>query len=161
VRPAARSLALLLLVASTIGCDRATKRLATAELRGRPARSYLGGTLRLDYVENPGAFLGLGSTLPAWLRWWVLTAGTAVAFAALLWTQRKGGFGVAGRLGLSLVLAGGISNFWDRARDGTVVDFLNVGFGPVRTGIFNVADVAITAGVLLVVMATWRPIRTP
>ena len=153
-KPLARGAALLLLVATTIGCDRATKLLAAAELRGRPARAYLGGTLRLHYVENPGAFLGLGSSLPASLRWWLLTAGTAAAFAALVWTQRRVDFGATGRVGLSLVLAGGISNFWDRARDGAVVDFLNVGVGPVRTGIFNVADMAITLGVLLVLVAT-------
>ena len=54
-------------------------------------------------------------------------------------------------VGLSLFVAGGASNWIDRVIRGSVVDFINVGIGPLRTGIFNVADVAIMlgAGVLL------------
>jgi signal peptidase II len=165
-RPPAQALpvlALLLLAASTIGCDRFTKRLATAELRGSPARSFLGDTLRLTYTENEGAFLGLGSGLPPSVRFWVLTGGAAVALGALLWMPRRTRLGPAGWVGLSLVLAGGFSNFWDRFHHGAVVDFLNLGVGPLRTGIFNVADMAITLGVVLVVMAArWpEPPRAP
>ncbi len=153
-----RRLALLALIVSTIGCDRLTKRLATAELRHAPARSFLGDTVRLTYAENEGAFLGLGSSLPPALRFWLLSAGSAAALVGLLWLPRTR-LGLAGRMGLSLVLAGGASNLWDRAREGAVVDFLNLGVGPLRTGIFNVADVAITAGVLLVLLAGHRAER--
>jgi len=55
-------------------------------------------------------------------------------------------------LGLALVFAGGASNLVDRIVRGSAVDFLNVGVGPLRTGIFNVADVAITLGVVLLVL---------
>ena len=59
---------------------------------------------------------------------------------------------------LALVLAGGFSNLMDRfLNDGYVVDFISLGAGPIRTGIFNVADVAITAGaLLLLVQKNWR-----
>jgi 2-iminobutanoate/2-iminopropanoate deaminase len=49
-------------------------------------------------------------------------------------------------LGLALFVAGGVSNWIDRVTQGRVVDFLNVGVGPVRTGVFNVADLAIMVG---------------
>src|SRR5207249_7753307 len=50
------------------------------------------------------------------------------------------------------ILGGGLSNLLDRvAYGGYVVDFINLGIGSLRTGIFNAADVAITVGVLLVV----------
>jgi signal peptidase II len=53
-----------------------------------------------------------------------------------------------------LVIGGGMSNFIDRLLyGGYVVDFLNVGIGSVRTGIFNVADVFIVTGVLLLVFS--------
>lgn len=52
----------------------------------------------------------------------------------------------ANRFGLALFVAGGVSNWVDRVADCRVVDFLNVGVGPIRTGIFNVADVAILVG---------------
>ena len=51
---------------------------------------------------------------------------------------------------LSLIAGGGLSNLVDRlAHHGHVIDFLNVGLGPVRTGIFNLADLAITVGTVL------------
>jgi signal peptidase II len=58
--------------------------------------------------------------------------------------------------GVGLFAAGGASNWVDRVARGSVVDFLNVGLGPLRTGIFNVADVAIMAGVAILVLAEWR-----
>ena len=54
-------------------------------------------------------------------------------------------------IGLALFIAGGVSNWIDRAVRGSVVDFLNVGIGPIRTGVFNVADMAIMLGAAIVV----------
>jgi len=62
---------------------------------------------------------------------------------------------------LCLFAAGGASNWADRLVRGSVVDFLNVGFGPVRTGIFNVADVAVMAGACLLLFSQVRADRTP
>ena len=54
---------------------------------------------------------------------------------------------------MALVVGGGLGNLVDRVmREGAVVDFLNVGIGPVRTGIFNMADVFIVAGVSFLVL---------
>ena len=55
-------------------------------------------------------------------------------------------------LGAALIVSGGAPNWIDRVATGSVIDFLNVGIGPLRTGIFNVADVAILGGVGLVVL---------
>ncbi len=58
---------------------------------------------------------------------------------------------------VALILAGGMGNLIDRVlQDGVVVDFINVGIGPVRTGIFNVADVAITSGVIILLAESMR-----
>jgi signal peptidase II len=57
-------------------------------------------------------------------------------------------------ISLTLIFSGGISNFYDRAsNNGAVIDFLNVGIGSLRTGIFNVADMAIMLGVFLLLFA--------
>jgi signal peptidase II len=57
---------------------------------------------------------------------------------------------------IALIVGGGVSNLIDRLRyGGYVVDFLNVGIGPVRTGIFNVADMAIMLGVVLWLFGDW------
>jgi signal peptidase II len=59
-------------------------------------------------------------------------------------------------VGLALFVAGGISNWIDRATNGSVVDFLNIGVGWLRTGVFNVADVAIMLGAGIFVLAELR-----
>jgi signal peptidase II len=133
---------------SCIGCDQWTKSLATEHLRQAPAMSFLGDTLRIQYAENPGAFLGAGSRLPASTRFAILVVVNAVflaLIAGLVLVKRPAGRGQ--HLAIVLLLAGGIGNLIDRLfHNGLVIDFLNVGIGPVRTGIFNVADMAIMGG---------------
>jgi signal peptidase II len=64
---------------------------------------------------------------------------------------------------LALFVAGGASNWIDRVTRGSVVDFLNVGVGPLRTGVLNVADVAIMLGAGVIVIATFgkKPASSP
>ncbi len=134
---------------STVGCDQGTKALASLVLQDKPPQSYLADLFRIGYVENTGAFLGLGSSLPEAWRTALFTVGSGVllaAFSLLLW---RGGWAFHRKLGLVLLLAGGVSNWVDRVLRGSVIDFLNVGIGGLRTGIFNVADMAILAGVLV------------
>lgn len=72
---------------------------------------------------------------------------------------RPDGWSIAATLGAGpgVDLRRGLSNWLDRLRlGGYVVDFINLGIGPVRTGIFNFADVALTSGALLMLHASWR-----
>lgn len=142
----AKRMLMLGAVLSIVGCDHVTKQLATQSLSGEPTRSYFLDVVRLTYAENTGAFLSLGADLPASVRF--LLFGVATGLMLLLFVvyairDRWTGWRL---LGLTLFVSGGISNFADRVADGTVVDFLNVGVGPIRTGIFNVADMALVAG---------------
>jgi signal peptidase II len=67
----------------------------------------------------------------------------------------------SGTAAVALLFAGGVGNLIDRITSGgSVVDFINLGIGSVRTGIFNVADVAITVGVLILLSAASRPQST-
>ena len=60
------------------------------------------------------------------------------------------------------MISGGFSNLYDRITNhGGVVDFMNMGVGSLRTGIFNVADMAIMAGVLLLVIYSHKPANKP
>lgn len=143
-------LALAAIALATIGCDRVTKSVASTALAGVPVRSYLADTIRLTYAENAGAFLSLGAALPQIARTVLFVAGTGATIGVLglfAWHFRWKGWLA---LGVTLFVAGGISNWVDRATTGHVIDFLNIGIGPLRTGIFNVADMAILAGALLV-----------
>jgi signal peptidase II len=157
MRQSGLRLGFIVLALTTIGCDRVTKQLAVDALAGTASRSYLADTVRLEYVENPGAFLSLGEHLPGWVRVALFSGGTSVmlvALAAVAVRQRWAGQAL---VGASLIWTGGASNLFDRIARGSVVDFLNVGIGPFRTGIFNVADLAITAGIVLLIAASWRP----
>ncbi len=152
----ATQVVLVFVLAATIGCDRVTKRMAVESLAGAPHRSFLAGTVRMLYAENTGGFLSLGAGLPSGSRTAVFVVGTGLMLlavaVALLWSRADG----RSLLGATLFLAGGASNWLDRVVHGKVVDFLNVGIGPVRTGIFNVADMAILAGLALLVVSEFR-----
>ena len=143
---------LILLAACCVGCDQGTKLIATEHLEGGAPRSYLFGTVRLVYAENAGAFLGLGSGLSEELRN-LLAIATAAMVIGVFWMAIRGvGSSMAHSVSFALVAAGGASNLIDRAlNDGRVIDFMVVGLGGLRTGVFNVADMAITSGALLLI----------
>ncbi|HEX6162437.1 MAG TPA: signal peptidase II [Vicinamibacterales bacterium] len=151
---------LCLLLAATAGCDRVTKHLAVTNLAGAPERSYLGDTVRLDYHENAGGFLSAGASWRPATRIAVFQGANAIFLLCSLFVAVRYKWSRLAKVGLVMFLAGGFSNLIDRMAFGSVIDFLNVGVGPVRTGIFNVADVAIMAGVALMLVAS-RQRREP
>jgi len=130
---------------------------ARAKLRGAPPRVY--GVLTLVYAENPGAFLSLGAGLPRMVRRVIfdglVTVGLGIA-AWFLFTGRARGGG--DDVALALIVAGGVGNLIDRIRfGGQVTDFIYLRAGPLHTGVFNVADMAITGGVLWLALAWMWP----
>lgn len=146
-----------------VGGDQLTKAIAKTYLPREEAWSYLGDTVRLQLAHNYGAFLSLGDSLPPGLRQALLSAGVGIVLLGLLiyllWWKTVNPRHV---VPLSLILAGGLGNLIDRiAYGGYVVDFVNLGIGALRTGVFNVADVAIMAGVvwLLLVDVLRKPGR--
>lgn len=137
--------------------DHLTKWLAIEYLMGQPPIIYLGDLFRLQYATNTGAFLSLGSTLPDAIRPYVLTGlnGVILIMVALFLIVKRH-IAMPVSLSLALILSGGIGNMIDRVlRDGHVVDFMNIGipWGPfqLRSGIFNIADVAIMAGLFMMI----------
>ena len=143
-----------------VACDQFTKAIAQHELQLGAMHSYLGDTVRLQLAHNYGAFLGLGASLSAEWRQGLWSIGVAVVLLGLL------GYAIFARsldrptlIALSLIVAGGGSNLYDRiVFGGYVIDFLNVGIGPLRTGIFNVADMGIMAGAFIML---WVAMRGP
>jgi signal peptidase II len=140
----------IVLIFATIGCDRVTKHWASTNLAHAESQSFLGDTFRLEYAENTGAFLSLGSTLPDLLRTGLLTYGVAIGLIIVAVVAVKRHWTGMPLAGAALIWAGGVSNLVDRAVRGSVVDFMNLGLGSLRTGIFNVADIAILAGAVLI-----------
>jgi signal peptidase II len=146
-----------------VGCDQVSKSAARSLLHSGVTESLLSDSLRLQLTQNPGSFLSLGASLPEQLRFTLFTAAVAVILVGLvcaaLFARR---LSATGFVALALVAGGGLSNLIDRLLyDGRVTDFLNVGIGSLRTGIFNLADMAILAGALLLVLNMRGATRTP
>jgi signal peptidase II len=111
--------------------------------------------LVLQYAENEGAFLGLGSRLPPAARTGILVALPLAALAAIVVSMlRARTLSWLLLTGLSLIAGGGLGNLLDRLlRGGRVSDFLNLGIGNLRTGIFNIADLAVLVGCVLLLLS--------
>jgi len=143
-----KRLPLLLIMALTIAIDQFTKHIARMTLAVSMPRRF--GILTLLYAENSGAFLSLGANLPQETRSLIFSGVVAAALAVGLYalmTNRIGG--TADSIAVAFILGGGIGNLIDRVvRGGRVSDFLYLSLGPLHTGVFNVADVAITGGVI-------------
>jgi signal peptidase II len=144
-----------LIIFGCVGCDQVTKSVARTCLPHDQTVSLLADTVRLQYTENAGAFLSVGHALPRAARSALFTWGGALLVAgALLWTLRARHSMVQTIAG-ALICGGGLGNLIDRwSRAGDVTDFLNVGIGTVRTGIFNVADMVMMLGAALLIVAS-------
>ena len=152
---------LLILFLASLVCicsDRSTKVLAAIHLPRDVMHSYFYDILRLGYSENKGGLLGLGSSLSDELRFLIFTVAVSIfLFSLLYYLMTDPKQSVASLIGLSFVFSGGSSNLYDRiVNNGAVVDFLNLGLGSLRTGVFNAADVAIFAGIAMVLVAESR-----
>ncbi len=144
----------------SIALDQVTKLLAIDAFKGKPTLSYLGDTFRFQYATNEGAFLSLGGNLPPNVRFWLLTVGVGALLLAISVHALRNPVDTANLSGYALIVSGGFSNWIDRARfGGVVVDFMNMGLGSLRTGVFNVADLAILAGIGVLLIAGWRQDR--
>jgi signal peptidase II len=144
-----------------IGCDQVTKTAAQTSLQGREPIALLYGMIRLVYVENSGAFMSLGAGLPVAFRFWIFIVLTAVGLALLLSVSlRAKALRFSQALALGLIIGGGCGNLIDRVNLGFVRDFMQIGIGHLLTGVFNVADAAITAGGLLFLAAALLRART-
>ena len=150
-----RFLLVLGLIAGCIGLDQGTKRLAVLHLLGARPINLLFGLVRLSYAENTGAWGSLDSHWPALLKLlaFVIAPGLLL-FMMLLFLLTRRGLNLSTILAYAMIVGGGASNLLDRVRAGAVVDFLYVGVGSLGTNIFNVADVAVVAGVLLLLVSS-------
>lgn len=144
-------------IAISIALDQATKLIARTYLTPQTLH-LLGDTVRLRLAENTGAFLSLGAALSPTLRFWIFTiAAAAMVIGVTAFALTTDDIPRDGIIAMAFVAGGGLSNLIDRAtRGGSVVDFLNFGIGSLRTGILNVADIAIFFGALYVMWVGFR-----
>jgi signal peptidase II len=105
----------------------------------------------LRYTENHGISLGLFQATSDMMRWILVAATSAIAVGVAYWITREEK--KWDQIALGLVLGGALGNILDRVRHGYVVDFADLHFGEFRPFfIFNVADAAISIGVVILLL---------
>lgn len=140
------------------GLDQLTKYWAELHVRPRGIVTLIPDVLDLRYVRNPGAFFSLGAELPDPMRRILLCAASVLVLGLIIALHRRTQpERRSARFGLALLASGATGNLIDRARAGEVVDFVHLHAGALlHWAIFNVADLAITAGLCLLVLDVVR-----
>lgn len=149
VRTARIVRAAMLLGAVVLVCvDLALKALAESLLSNGQVIDL--GLINLRLLYNPGVAFSFGADLPAW----VIVAVTGLIIAGLTWyaVSSAPAMGRMSRAGATLLLGGAFGNFIDRLDGRGVVDYLHTGW----FATFNLADVFVTAGVVLFALGALR-----
>lgn len=148
-----RVLIVALIVLFNVGCDQISKSVARDKIAYNDRIEVIGDFFILTKVENTGAFLSLGSDLSPTLRKILLTIFPCIILIIALWLViRNTDTSILFLLGFCCIIGGGIGNLWDRVLYESVTDFMNMGIGDLRTGIFNMADLSISFGMVLVLI---------
>ncbi|PDH48092.1 MAG: signal peptidase II [Bacteroidetes bacterium MED-G13] len=117
----------------------------------------IGSFFTLIRVENSGAFLGMGSELsyiPKLILLIIFPILVLVAVSIYTYVDKK--LDNLSLVGFSLIIGGGIANIFDRIVYGSVTDFLYINLGFFKTGIFNIADLSVTTGMILILIASFK-----
>lgn len=144
-----------LLIGAVVAMDVITKYVVQQTLVLYHPVPVLGDVFRLTYIYNPGAAFGFH--LGAHSRYIFLTLTIIAVVVLFFWYRSTAADDRLRLVAIALVSAGAIGNLIDRVRSHRgVVDFLDVGVGTVRWPVFNVADIAVTTGALLLALSLWR-----
>ncbi len=136
------------IAAVIIALDQFTKWLVVINMEVRESIPVIENVLYLTSHRNEGAAFGILQG-QMWL-FYIATVGVVAAIIYMIQTQLNGSrwYGIA----LSLVLGGAVGNFIDRVLEGAVVDFIDMYIFTYNYPIFNVADMALVAGVIMVII---------
>lgn len=148
---------IIVLVLLNIACDQLSKDVVRKNVRPYDFIEIVGDHFILTNVENTGAIMGFGANLAPIFKLIFLQFLPVMVLAILL-------FRILQRsqhdkwliLALTFVIGGGMGNLIDRIAYGSVTDFFQLQWGFLKTGIFNLADVSVTLGVLLILLVSLR-----
>ena len=153
-----RTLSIALLIVANIAIDQISKFIVRAEIAQNEIIELWGDILIMTKVENSGAFLGMGSDLSPVLKWILLLILPVIVLGGVVYyilTNKS-----LDRLSLiafCCIVGGGIANVFDRFVYGSVTDFFHIDLGGIfRTGIFNLADMSVSFGMILLVIASFQ-----
>lgn len=157
VKSVLRTLAIFAILIVNVGCDQISKNIVRQQIEYNERIALVNDHLTLTKIENQGALLGLGQSLPQPVKILLLTvlplASLGLAFLYLLANRNLSKSMV---LSICFIIGGGIGNIYDRLVYGSVTDFLHIDFVLFETAIFNMADVSILVGVLVIMVDVAR-----
>lgn len=135
--------------------DAVTKYIAERSLTLYQPVPVMGDFFRLTYIYNRGAAFGL--SLGDYSRYFFLVLTVVALVVLFLWFRSTPRDDRLRLFSIAAVAGGAIGNLIDRVRhEHGVVDFFDFGFGHLRWPVFNIADIAVTVGALLLALSLWR-----
>jgi signal peptidase II len=148
-----RNISIIVLVLVNTGCDQISKHAARINIGYHESIDVIGQYLILTKTENSGAFLSTGSSLEGPVKFFFLSLAPLLLLCyGIYYLLTQPQLPRLLVLGMSFVIGGGLGNLYDRLVYGSVTDFLHINFYIFRTGIFNLADVSIMAGMIMIVI---------
>ena len=153
-----RYLLITILVFLSIAFDQISKIWVRNNFESYSEKSIIGEVFTLIKVENTGAFLGMGSELSEIPRVLLLIILPVIVLISItLYTYIDKSLDKLSIIGFSLIIGGGIANIFDRIVFGSVTDFLYINLGGIfKTGIFNIADLSVTTGMILILISSFK-----
>ncbi len=150
LRSLMKSSFMIAIIVLNVSCDRISKSIVRVNIPENATTNYFNNHLIITRVENPGAFLSVGAAFSQNTRLIIFTLLPVLALCmALVYAFKSQQSNKLNLFAISCIIGGGIGNVFDRIVYGTVTDFLYLDFSIFHTGIFNLADVSLTLGVLL------------
>jgi signal peptidase II len=144
-----------ILTGGIIAMDQLTKWIVQQTLPPYQPQQVFGDFVRFTYIYNPGAAFGLH--VGPFSRYVFLVLTVVCVVVLFVWFRATPADQRLRLFAISLVSAGAIGNFIDRVRSPRgVIDFLDVGIGTLRWPVFNIADIGVTIGALLLAVTLWR-----
>ena len=147
---------ILIVLIINVSCDQISKNIVRHRIGENERISVIQNYFTLTKTENTGAFLSAGNTMPQPYRFIVLTILSLIVMVLVfIYILRKKTLPYAFIIGIGFIVGGGIGNIYDRAMRGSVTDFMHINFGFFQTGIFNMADLSIVGGGILVLITSY------
>ena len=148
-----RNLLIIMILISNISCDQISKNIVRQKIEYNTQINIISKYLILTKVENTGAFLGLGESIPRPIYILLMIVLPLIVIGyALYYLMKRNNVSKLLIIGISFAVGGGLGNILDRILYGSVTDFLYFDFVLFHTGIVNIADISVTIGFFMIMI---------
>jgi signal peptidase II len=152
-----RTLKIIIIIVVNIALDQISKFYVRANVGKHTSQEIIGESFILTNVENSGAFLGMGSDMSDTMKvifLWILPI--LVLGYVVYYILKNKALDCLSLFAFCCIIGGGLANIYDRIKYGSVTDFFHIDLGGgIRTGIFNVADMSVTFGMIMLLIASF------